>query len=667
MTKLSGKKEKLNQTLGQLIMSRFRQAELANQEHHRRCLRARDLLQGKIDTVEDQDLDMQALNVAMNITGPITRNVHAQVEEILDPILEQPFVLKSTAVAQLPQPMQDELMGAIESNIQQIIQLTGGDEGAFQGLLENMSQTALQFYNEEAQQAAENLYPVVLQDLHDANFKKEFSNWLLHYCSYPLAILKGPVLEYAHKKRWNGYAMVYEKELVRKVYNVSPFNIFPAPNAQDLQSCEYVMERMRFNASELLDMAGTVGFDAEAIYYVLQEKTSYKLPYMVTGDTKMPDADEAPTVDSILEMGQYDVLVYYGQIRGSDLRDFGVQVSDEYRLYESEVWLLGEVIIKAVINPDELGRRPFYHASFYHNPGELWGAGVPETIEDVQIQITQAARALMRNMELASGPLGEVDTKRVTDDADPTELYPGKITPVKNLGGNDFNSPVYRFYNVPSLANELWGIIDKGNAMAYELIGIPRLAFGQAQGAATIGRTSGGVSMMLNQAGKSIKQPLLRAETQVIEPIIQRFVDYQLQYNPDPGVKGDVNVYASGVRGLQEKEQNQQNLTWVLQSLAPFASGFSIPPEYMMRVLQQLLSTMGINTKGLPNLALQDAMSRDTNIAASLLGEMQGGVPAGAVGGGQPPSSGSDATQYLDGRSQGAINTINNMNNIAGV
>ena len=86
-----------------------------------------------------------------------------------------------------------------------------------------------------------------------------------------------------------------------------------------------------------------------------------------------------------------------------------------------------------------------------------------------------------------------------------------------------------------------------------------------------------------------------------------------------------------------------------------------------MRVLQQLLSTMGINTKGLPNLALQDAMSRDTNIAASLLGEMQGGAPAGAVGGGQPPSSGSDATQYLDGRSQGAINTINNMNNIAGV
>lgn len=672
MIKLSGKKERLNQSLGQLIMSRFRQAELANQDHHRRCLRSRDLLQGKIDTVEDQDLDAQALDVAMNITGPITRNVHAQVEEILDPILEQPFVLKSTPVAQLPQPVQDELMDAIEANLQQIIQLTGGDEDAFEGLLQNMSQTALQFYNEEAQVAAENLHPIVLQDLRDANFKKEFSDWLLGYASYPLAIIKGPVLEYAWQKKWNGYAMSYEHGLVRKVHNISPFNIFPAPNAQSLQTCEYVIERMRFNSSELLDMAGTTGFDADAIFYVLQEKTSYKLPYMVTGDTKVPDADDAPTVDAILEMGQYDVIVYYGKIRGADLLEFGVQVSEEHRLYEAEIWQIETTIIKAVINPDELGRRPFYTAAFYHNPGELWGKSVPETIEDVQIQITQAARALMRNTELSSGPLGEVDTKRVVDDDDPTELYPGKITAVKNLGAGDFNAPVYRFYTVPSLANELWGLIDKGNAMAYELIGIPRLAFGQAQGAATIGRTSGGVSMMLNQAGKAIKQPLLRAETDVIEPLIQRFVDLQLQYNPDPSIKGDVNVYASGVRGLQEKEENQQNLTWVLQSLAPFAQGFTIPPEYMMRILEQLLSMMGVNTKGLPNIALQDAMNRDQNITQSLMGAMaqtqqggQGGAMAG--GNGAPSANANDPTSYLDGRSASAISTINNMNNLAGV
>lgn len=669
MVKLSGKKEKLNETLGQLIMSRFHQAELANQDAHRRCLRARELLRGEIDTVEDQDLDSQALDVAMNITGPITRNVHAQVEEVLDPILEQPFVLKSTPVAELPQAVQDELLNAIETNIQQVIQMTGGDESMFQGLLENMSQTALQFYNEEAQQAAENLYPQVLQDLRDADFKAQFSDWLLHYVSYPLAVIKGPVLEYAEKKRWNGYAMVYNRELVRKVYNVSPFNIFPAPNAQDLQTCEYVFERQRFNSSELLDMAGTAGFDPDSIFYVLQEKTSYKIPYMVTGGDTPPDADDAPTIDAIVDAGQFDVLVYYGKIRGQDLLDFGVQVDEEYRMYEAEVWMLAKTIIKAVINPDELGRRPLYAAAFYHNPGELWGKAVPETIEDVQIQITQAARALMRNTELSSGPLGEVDTKRIVGDADPTEIYPGKITPVKHTGGADFNVPAYRFYQVPSLAQELWGLIDKGNAMAYELIGIPRLAFGQAQGAATIGRTSGGVSMMLNQAGKAIKQPLLRAETHVIEKLIQRFVDYQLQFNPDPSVKGDVNVYASGVRGLQQKEENQQNLTWVLQSLAPFAGNFQIPAEYMMRILESLLSMMGITTKGLPNIALQDAMSRDSNIQTSLLGQGQAqGQPGQQIAGNSAPSSSAgNPTQYLDGRSANAINTINNMNNLAGV
>lgn len=91
-----------------------------------------------------------------------------------------------------------------------------------------------------------------------------------------------------------------------------------------------------------------------------------------------------------------------------------------------------------------------------------------------------------------------------------------------------------------------------------------------------------------------------------------------------------------------------------------------------MRILQQLLSMMGINTKGLPNIALQDAMSRDRNIAAGLMGDLQPGMQQmqnqqNPAGGNMPPSVGSEVTRYLDGRSQGAIDTINSMNNLAGV
>ncbi|PHM52086.1 hypothetical protein [Xenorhabdus sp. KK7.4] len=668
MAKLSRSKEKMNATLGNLIVARYTQAASSNSDAHRRCQRCLDLMKGQIDSVP-VDPEDDEIEVAMNITGPITRNVHAQVEEVLDPILEQPFVLETDPVAQLPAPVQDELINAIETNIQRIIEMTGGDESLFTNLLKNMSQTALTFYNEAAKTAANNLYPVVLQKLKLANFKTEFSQWLYNYVAYPLAILKGPVYETRKMKVWDGMAMVYQDQMVHRVYNISPFNIFPSPNAKDLQSCEYVIERQRLTSSELLDMSGTVSFDAESIFYVLQDHEKYILPYEATGSEIEPDALGDSGIGSVSDLswiGIYDVLIHYGRIQGAKLKEYGVDISNEYRLYESEIWVLAGTIIKCVLNPDPLGRRPFYTAAFYHLPGELWGSSIPETIEDVQIQCTTAGRALVNNMDFSAGPLGEVDTARVKGEGDPTEIYPRKITPVKQDSFSQ-NAPAYRFYTIPSLAGELWSIFDKAHASAYELIGIPRLAFGQTQGAATIGRTSGGVSMMLNQASKAIKQPLLYAENHVIEPIIQRFVDIELQFNPNPSLKGDVNVRASGVRGMQEKEKQQGNLTWVLQSLAPFARGFEVPPAFIMRILEQLLSQMGVDTKGLPNIALQDAMNQDQGIIASLTGmtDNVGAAQSGTIEG-APAMNNSDYTQPLDGRSAQAIQTINQMNHSLG-
>lgn len=676
MAKLSRSKELMNATLGALIVARYNQAASANSDAHRRCQRCLDLMKGQIDNVPVDPSDTDgSIEVAMNITGPITRNVHAQVEEVLDPILEQPFVLKTDPVADLPAPVQDDLMQAIEANMQTIIEMTGGDEEVFKQLLQNMSQTALSFHNDIAKQAAENLYPIIQQKLKLAKFKDQFSAWLFNYVVYPMAILKGPVYESCKMKQWDGMALTYVDKMVHKVYNISPFNIYPSPNARNLQSCEYVIERQRLTSSELLDMAGTVGFDSESIFYALQDHEKYILSYGATGSEVEPDVQAAShhiTSADLNLIGMYDVLIHYGRIQGSKLREYGVQVEDDLRLYESEVWVLAGTIIKCVLNPDPLNRRPFFTASFYHTPGELWGAGIPETIEDVQVQCTTAGRALITNMGFASGVLGEVDASRVIGDDDPTILYPGKITTVKQ---DSFNAgtKAYNFYTIPDLSVNLWNIFDKAYAAAYELIGIPRLAFGQAQGAATIGRTSGGVSMMLNQASKSIKQPLLYAELHVIEPCIQRFVDLELQYNPDPSIKGDINVQASGVRGLQEKEQQQNDLTWVLQSLAPFARGFEVPPEYVMRILQQLLQQKGISTKGLPNIGLQDAMNRDKGIIESLTGAADLGAAAGAAAGteaaiaGAPAQNTGDYTQHLDGRSGGAINTINQMNNQMGV
>lgn len=655
---LSKRKQKISDSLGSMVKSRFSVAQQANQEPHQRCLECLRLLDGKVDTQDDDDHDeAEEFRVAMNITGPLVRGIHALLAEILDPILAQPFVLKPTPVVTLPDDVTADLRQAITDNIEQLITMTGGNDQQFANIINEMVATTIAYYNEDAETRANNLTPIISDRLVDGGFSEEFSDWLLNFVSYPLAILKGPVSELDKVKVWHGTMMGYETQLIRKVRNISPFDIFPAPHARDLNSCEYLIERQRLDSSQLLDLIGAPGYDSDGIASVLEDYERYIIDYMTgngNGDGSAPDSD--PETSGVLEYndGYYDTLIYYGKIRGRDLVEFGVEVEDDRRFYEAEIWVVDQTVIKAVLNPDELERRPFYATNFYSTPGKLWGKSIVEIVRDAQIQCTAAGRALVRNMGFASGPMGEVDTQRVTGEDDPTLIYPMMMKPTK--GSSISNNPAYKFWTVPSLAQELLGVYDKFSAIAYELIGIPRMAFGQTQGASTIGRTSGGVAMVMNQASKPIKQAMKRAEKKVIEPIIQRFTDFELMYNPDESLKGDVNVRASGVEGLQEKEAQEGKLEWALQTIAPFAQNVQIPPEYFMRLFEKLLEHNGISTKGLPNFALQDAVSQDM---ASAQGGIAPETPA------QP--GGANPTAFLDGRSATAISTIGNMNNMSGL
>lgn len=646
---LSKQKRAISERLGSMVKARFAIAEQANLEAHQRCMDCLRQLRGELTPIDPDD--ELSVDVTMNITAPITRGLQAMMAEILDPISSQPFTLSASPVVDLPEDTMRELQEAVEQNLPLLVERVGGDMAALKGVITELVQTTTQYYNDAAAKAAERLTATVSDRLFDADFDKEFSDWLYNFIAYPTAILKGPVSEMRKRKQWAGTRMVVQDVMTRVVRNVSPFNLYPAPNARDLHSCEYVIERMRVNSSDLLDMIPLPGYDMDGIDYALESFDRYIIDYAASGSTKAPDEDESTDDQRATDYGFYDILIYYGQISGRDLEEFGVSVDDVRRMYEAEVWVVNDIVIKAVLNPDAMGRRPFEAASFLPTPGEFWGTSPVEMIRDAQVQCTMAGRALARNMEFASGPMGEVDTRKVLGDDDPTEIYPLMLKAVKTETGN--TNPVYRFHTVPSLADELMAVYSRFSEVAYELLGIPRLAFGQAAGAGSIGRTSGGVAMVMNQAAKPVKQAMGVAERQVIEPVIQKFVDYELMFNDDPTIKGDVNVQATGVRGLAEREQKEGRLEWALQSLGPFLSAGLVPPAYALRLLVEMFKQNGISTKGLPDFDMQDAINSD--LGQTLTGD-------GAPSPGLP-----DAAANLDGRSQTAIDTINTMNNPAGV
>ena len=77
------------------------------------------------------------------------------------------------------------------------------------------------------------------------------------------------------------------------------------------------------------------------------------------------------------------------------------EIEDEHREYDANVWIVGNYVIKAILNYDPLGEKPYAKTSFIKRPGAFWGSGIPEIIEDIQGVCNAAARALVNNMGIS--------------------------------------------------------------------------------------------------------------------------------------------------------------------------------------------------------------------------------------------------------------------------
>jgi hypothetical protein len=162
-----------------------------------------------------------------------------------------------------------------------------------------------------------------------------------------------------------------------------------------------------------------------------------------------------------------------------------------------------------------------------------------------------AARALANNMGISSGPQVGVNISRLPAGEDITQMYPWKIWQFRQSDYND-SSPPMTFFQPNSNAQELMAVFDRFMGVADEVSGIPRYMTGEHVPGA--GRTSSGLSMLISNAGKSIKQVIGNIDQDVLTPMLQRQYQRNLRYSTDPDLIGDVNIIAQGAMSLVVKE-----------------------------------------------------------------------------------------------------------------
>lgn len=511
--------------------------------------------------------------IYMMLTAAKCRAVSAWLRDVLLAAgTDKPWTLEATPLPELP----PDITQAIEARAQQdqnMALLLGQSLPPEQGqeLVAAQRDKALADLRDEARRRTEALERKMDDQLVEGRFTEAFMAFTDDIATFPAAILKGPVVRKRTQLRWNQdpatgtWTMSQEERLLPEWERVDPFNLFPAPHAADVNTGDLI-ELHRLSRADLYAMQGTEGYSDEAIRAVLDEHGSGGLREWTTLDSTRAAA-EGRDSDADNPGQTIDTLQFWGSVQGKLLVEWGLpeeQVPDPLAEYEIEAWLIGRWVIKAIVNPDPLGRRPYYKTCYEKLPGLFWGNAPPDLIRDVQDMCNAAARALANNMGIASGPQAFVNIDRLPPGEDVTQMFPWKIWQVQSDPTGGSGDPV-KFFQPNSNAQELLQIYQQFSILADEYSGVPRYMTGNNPSGGA-GRTASGLSMLISHAGKIMQQVIANIDTDVIAPLLERLHHYNMRYGEDETIKGDVKVVARGIHSLTVREAAQVRRTEFLQA-----------------------------------------------------------------------------------------------------
>ena len=509
----------------------------------------------KLRQIQDQG----GSEVYMMITEVKCRAAESWLRDILLDTGTPPWDLEATPIPDLSPKQQAEIRDIFATKILGIVETTGQapTPGEMDQIRESVSQDFRFSILQEAQNRADKMKVKISDQFAEGGWAECFNDFITDLVTFPCAFIKGPVIRRQRKLGWstdeNGDVFAEpDEELAPEFERVDPFNMYPEPGITNIDE-GYMFQHHPLSRMELSELIGVPGYDEDAIRDLLDigNATSW-----VNEDVNlMKDEQERKyhAFDRPTEV--YDALEFWGKISGKMLREWGMdedEVPDESQEYDANVWVVGDYIIKAVLNYDPLGEKPYCKTSFIKTPGSFWGKGIPEVIEDLQNICNASARALVNNMGISSGPQVEVNLERIPPNEDITQMHPWKIWQVTNdpLGSS---SPAVKFTQPEDNASTLVAVYEKFSSLADDHSGIPSYVSGDlnVHGA---GRTASGLSMLMGSAGKGIRQVVMHIDADLIKPVVNRQFIYNMRYDEDQSIKGDLQVIPRGAINLAVKE-----------------------------------------------------------------------------------------------------------------
>jgi len=445
-------------------------------------------------------------------------------------------------------------LGALQNKLQEV-----------DNLEEGYGTTATKVTFEPAMIAAKRMEKKIMDQLEESHASKQLRSTAFEMALFGTGIMKGPFAVDKEYPNWDEEGEYNPTiKTVPSTSHVSVWNFYPDPDAANMDEAQYVVERHKMSRTQLRALKKRPFFRPNVIDDVVEMGEGYIKKYW---------EDDLRDYETDYDIDRFEVLEYWGTIDREILELADVDIPEEFEELDevqANIWYCNGRILRAVLNPFKPAHIPYYAVPYELNPYSFFGVGIAENMDDTQTLMNGFMRMAVDNAVLSGNLLIEIDETNLVPGQD-LSVYPGKV--FRRQGG----APGQAIFGTkfPNVSGENMQLFDKARVLADESTGFPSFAHGQT-GVSGVGRTASGISMLMNAAAGGIKTVIKNVDDYLLSPLGKAMFSFNMQFDFDPEIKGDLEVKARGTESLMANEVRSQRLMQFMQvasnpTLAPFA------------------------------------------------------------------------------------------------
>ncbi len=476
-----------------------------------------------------------------------------------------------------------------------------------ENLMEGEAESPTQITFHPAMISAKKMEKKIHDQLEESNARKELRTAAFECALFGTGIMKGPFAvdkEYPNWSEEGDYSPLIKT--VPKCSSVSIWNFYPDPDASNMDDAEYIIERHKMSRTQLRALKNRPFFRTNSIDTAISMGESYTKEWW---EQAMDDDEQESRSE------RFEVLEFWGYMDTEILKDQNVDIPEDMEDVDQvsvNVWICNGQVLRLVLNPFTPSYIPYYAVPYEVNPYSFFGVGIAENMDDTQTLMNGFMRMAVDNAALSGNLIIEVDETNLVPGQD-LSVYPGKVfrrqggAPGQGIFGTKF----------PNVSNENMQLFDKARVLADESTGFPSFAHGQT-GVSGVGRTASGISMLMSAANGSIRNVVKNVDDYLLSPLGKAFFNFNMQFDFDQEIKGDLEVKAQGTESLMANEVRSQRLLQFLQitqnpTLAPFSK--------MDYIIREIAKSMDLDPDKVVN------SMADARLQAELLKEFQAQNP----------------------------------------